>query len=151
MWSEADAELYSSWPLAERDGRVLATAWHRVADDILAYLLFVPDKFRLLMADNEYAQYWSVSFVEPSHWLQPPQAKPVADFVAGPLAQAFLTALLFMTLLACVPRVSHISAQVATVAVLALLLGHVVLEVQPRYHHELMLSWSFPPGLRPLP
>jgi len=147
MWSQADADLYASWPKDERNTRAIATSWHRITDDIPSYVLFVPDKIRTLMADNAYAHYWSVSFVDPSRWNESPSPKPLIDFAAGPLGQAFFIAVLLLALLSLLSKPIHIATHIATVATLGLLLGHLLLEVQPRYHHQLVLFLAMPAAL----
>jgi 4-amino-4-deoxy-L-arabinose transferase-like glycosyltransferase len=138
--NEADSALYFSWPEEVRDRYAVQTAFRRVAQDPMRFLLFIPSKMASLMGDQTYGNKWSIF---PINWhifksLRPQRA--VIMNVNGYINQSVYILLLglalfhFISYRYAAPEITALS----TFAVLLVLIPHTFLEVQSRYHHPVL-------------
>jgi hypothetical protein len=136
-WNAADDDLFYSWPDDRRDQYARKEAVRRVFGNVGGYLLFIPRKFSQLM-DNEYAGSWSVNFVDPRLWAKWPRLQGAIESVDVLLSRAVYAVLVMLTLFFFADIGDEITAVIALAAVLMTMGPFVILEVQGRYHHQML-------------
>lgn len=136
-WEQADDDMYRSWPAAERSRRALAEGARRITSNPSGFLRLVPEKMVILLADNTYGSDWAFPALS-AVWTK----EQLIDLQRGMevLAQVtyFLLLLAAILYFLSVPRLIRVAPLVLTTTVVITILPHVLLEVQPRYHHILL-------------
>jgi len=138
MWNQDDVDLYYSWPEADRNALARQEAARRISSNPLRYLAFIPRKISQLMSSNTYGDYWSIHFVDWQQLKKPQNLEQKMQLINGALSQSIYVIVLGLALLAFILHRISIIPTIALVAVLSTLLPYFILEVQPRYHHQLM-------------
>ncbi len=138
--NEEDSALYFSWPEDMRDRYAVQTAFQRVAENPKGFLLFIPSKIAALMGDHTYGNKWSIY---PINWRVLKSLRDRREVILnvnGYINQAVYILLLslalfhFITYRFPAPEISTLSV----FAVLLLIIPHIILETQSRYHHPIL-------------
>ena len=138
MWNEEDADLYQSWPINVRNRLALDEAWQRVSSAPLGFASIIPAKLAILLADDTYAEYWSVESASFGITRDSDPLQRMVSTYAGFISQSIYVALLALAILAFVLDASRPLRSLTLAIMACAILSYVFLEVQPRYHHELM-------------
>jgi len=150
-WSQSDADLYFSWPSAERDKLARQEAFNRIITNPREFLEFIPVKIAVLMGDNDYGTLWSLKAIDwgkGNFWgIYAPDGNDWSKYAAirsriirisSLLTQSTYIIVWFFAFLAFKNhKISLVPTLVLTV-IFFTLLPHIVLEVQSRYHHYIM-------------
>ncbi|HEX6304479.1 MAG TPA: glycosyltransferase family 39 protein [Anaerolineales bacterium] len=137
LWTPEDAELYYSWPAADRDRMAREKAWRRVSENPGRFMRMIPAKYETLLGQSDYGYYWSI---RPIDWERHKLPGDIIKRLAVLIEQS--TYILFVGL-ACYrfidsqDREPEIPAM-AIASVVSLLVPFSIFEVQSRYHHLIL-------------
>ena len=150
-WNQADADLYFSWPNADRDRLARQEALNRIISNPKNFLELIPKKIAVLMGANDYSSLWSLDAIDwgvGNYWgIHAPDGSTwggIAAYrnmiirISGLLSQSFYIVIWFFAFLAFKDQKNNLISMIALTVIIFTLLPHVVLEVQSRYHHYIM-------------
>ena len=138
-YNPEDAALYTSWPPEERDRLARQVAINRITSAPGAFVRLIPVKIEHLIADNTYGNKWSISYIDWNVWRRHSDISE-ANFQAsnGLWAQAVYLVILALATHAFIGRSARLLPLLALGLVVCMLIPHIILEVQPRYHHAVV-------------
>ena len=145
-WQQEDDDLYWSWPESERTQRSISEGMRRITTHPVGFLRLVPEKMATLLADNAYGSDWALFSLYGS-WT-PGQINITKAYMAV-LAQItyLLTLAAGFVYFLRVPRLDQLVPSLLIAMICVTFLPHVLLEVQPRYHHILLGFLAITAGL----
>ncbi len=139
MWNQEDSDLYSSWPDAERDRLARRKALQRIIANPLGFMRMVIVKISILFRDNTYGNLVSL---QPLDWDRWTNFKYVTENnitkLNGALSQALYIVIWGFTWISFFQKEIKIASISALLIILVTAAPHIILEVQPRYHHLMM-------------
>lgn len=151
QWNLDDADLYYSWPSDDRDRMARQTALERITANPVKFLKLIPRKFAIFWGQNNYGNMWSLRAIDwgngnlegnrstgNDNWGKYKNIKDELININGLLSQAIYVAILLFGFSAfCKKKISLIPI-IAPSLVIFTFLPHIILEVQPRYHHYIL-------------
>jgi hypothetical protein len=145
-WQQKEAEMYWSWPESELLQRSICEATRRITANPVGFVRLVGEKMVFLLADNTYGSGWAFySLAGP--WT--PEQIVIIQTRMAVLAQTtyLLTLMAGFIYFLRIPKLDSLVPSLLVAIICVSVLPHVLLEVQPRYHHILLGFLSIAAGL----
>ena len=138
-WSIQDANLYFSWPSENRDTQAKQEAFRRVVDDPIGFMNLVIRKYYRLLASNDYGNDWSLQKAEWKDNKFHNYLKLYGLQINSLLSQSIYIIIIFFAFIGSKSK-KQFSLNIIFLfcSIFCLSIPHIILEVQPRYHHFLI-------------
>lgn len=129
MWSKEVAELVLRWPAEQSLQLAIKESITKIKSDPTGFLLLIPRKMFILWGPNNYGNYWS----------QLKEFNSNLDLWIALFSQSLYVIVMLGALFSfLLKRDLNKSDSILLLILLLTFLPHIVLEVQPRYHHHIM-------------